>query len=122
MQGVPRAPMKAPSPSPPLRPVLILALDGASFDVIDPMMKEGRLPHLAAWMKEGARQALPSTTPPVTFPAWSSFMTGLPPAEHGIFDFSQKTDPANTRSVSSTRRIARDVRCNPPSLKPGGEP
>jgi predicted AlkP superfamily phosphohydrolase/phosphomutase len=36
--------------------------------------------------------ALPSTTPPVTFPAWSSFMTGLDPGEHGIFDFSQKVE------------------------------
>ena len=67
------------APEEPLRPVLVLALDGASFDVIEPLIKEGRLPHLSAWMKEGHAQKLPSTTPPVTFPAWSSFMTGLAP-------------------------------------------
>jgi predicted AlkP superfamily phosphohydrolase/phosphomutase len=74
----------------PLRPLLVLALDGATFDVIRPLAARGELPNLAAWMKEGVSAPLPSTTPPVTFPAWSSFMTGAPPAEHGIFDFTQK--------------------------------
>ena len=102
--------MTAPNASPRLRPVLILALDGASFDVIDPMVKDGRLPHLAAWMKEGVRRALPSTTPPVTFPAWSSFMTGLPPAEHGIFDFSQKTPGQyKIRFVNASDRQGRSL-------------
>ncbi len=73
-----------------LRPVLVLALDGATFDVIRPLAARRELPHLAAWMEAGQVAPLPSTTPPVTFPAWSSFMTGLPPAEHGIFDFTQK--------------------------------
>ena len=73
-----------------LRPVLVLALDGATFDVIRPLAATGRLPNLAAWMKEGRAGGLASTKPPVTFPAWSSFMTGLAPADHGIFDFTQK--------------------------------
>ncbi len=73
-----------------LRPALVLALDGATFDVIDPLIAAGRLPHLADWIRAGSAKPLPSTTPPVTFPAWSSFMTGLEPGEHGIFDFSQK--------------------------------
>ena len=73
-----------------LRPALILALDGATFDVIRPLIAAGRMPHLAAWIQAGHSSPLPSTTPPVTFPAWSSFMTGLEPGDHGIFDFSQK--------------------------------
>lgn len=75
---------------PALRPLLVLALDGATFDVIEPMAAAGELPNLAAWMRDGRAAPLPSTTPPVTFPAWSSFMTGLEPGEHGIFDFTQK--------------------------------
>ena len=73
-----------------LRPALVLALDGATFDVINPLIAGGHLPHLADWIRTGCAKPLPSTTPPVTFPAWSSFMTGLEPGEHGIFDFSQK--------------------------------
>lgn len=88
-----------------LRPVLVLALDGATFDVIQPIMEAGELPHLAAWMKEGRAARLPSTAPPVTFPAWSSFMTGLSPGEHGIFDFTQKQPGAyRLRFVNATDR------------------
>ena len=86
-----------------LRPILVLALDGATFDVIRPLAKRGLLPNLDAWMKQGQAGALMSTTPPVTFPAWSSFMTGLEPAEHGIFDFTQKRSGLyRLRFVNST--------------------
>ncbi len=88
-----------------LRPVLVLALDGATFDVIHPMAEAGELPQLAAWMKEGRAALLPSTAPPVTFPAWSSFMTGLAPGEHGIFDFTQKQPGAyRLRFINATDR------------------
>ena len=73
-----------------LRPALVLALDGATFSAIEPLAAAGRLPNLARAMREGTRAALPSVLPPVTFPAWSSFMTGLEPGEHGVFDFTQK--------------------------------
>lgn len=98
-----------------LRPILVLALDGASFDVIRPMVERGELPHLGAWLSDGSSAALPSTTPPVTFPAWSSFMTGLEPSEHGIFDFTQKqpgeprlrfVNAADRRAPSIFRRIS----------------
>ena len=93
-----------------LRPVLVVALDGASFDVIEPMAAAGELPNLARWMKEGRAGGLPSTIPPVTFPAWSSFMTGLAPAEHGIFDFTQKQPGRyRLRFVNSTDREARSI-------------
>jgi predicted AlkP superfamily phosphohydrolase/phosphomutase len=73
-----------------LRPALVLGLDGASFDVIRPLARAGRLPHLARWMEAGASAVLHSTVPPVSFPAWSSFATGLDPGAHGLFDFTQK--------------------------------
>lgn len=93
--------------APSLRSVLVLALDGASFDVIRPLADAGQLPHLAAWMKQGRAVPLPSTAPPVTFPAWSSFMTGLSPGEHGIFDFTQKLPGEyRLRFVNATDRPA----------------
>lgn len=73
-----------------LRPVLVLGLDGATFDVIRPLVAAGRLPNLARWMEAGQAAPLPSTVPPMTFPSWSSFLTGLTPGEHGMFDFTQK--------------------------------
>ena len=49
--------------SPPQR-LLVLGLDGASLDVLDPLIAAGRLPNLAAWRREGTCGPLPSTVPP----------------------------------------------------------
>jgi len=87
------------------RPLLVLGLDGATFDVIDPLVRAGRLPNLAAWMCAGARAPLPSTVPAMSFPAWSSFLTGLAPGEHGLFDFTQKLPGAyRLRFTNATDR------------------
>lgn len=93
-----------------LRPTLVLALDGATFDVIRPLVAAGSLPNLGAWMASGQTSALRSTTPPVTFPAWSSFMTGREPADHGIFDFTQKLPGRyRLRFVNSSDRHAPSI-------------
>jgi len=68
----------------------VLALDGATFDVLEPLARSGRAPNLARWMEKGVAGPLPSVFPPVTFPAWSSFATGLAPGEHGLLDFTLK--------------------------------
>ena len=67
--------------------VLIVGLDAATFDLIIPWIAEGKLPNLAALMKEGAWGRLASIVPPITPPAWTSFMTGKNPGKHGIFHF-----------------------------------
>jgi len=67
--------------------VLIVGLDAATFDLIIPWIAEGKLPNLAALMKEGAWGRLASILPPITPPAWTSFMTGKNPGKHGIFHF-----------------------------------
>ncbi len=89
----------------PLHPLLVLGLDGATFDVIDPLARAGRLPTLAAWRERGTSAALASTTPPMSFPAWSTFATGLAPGEHGLFDFTQKIPGAyRIRFANATHR------------------
>ena len=85
--------------------VLVLGLDGATFDVIDPLITAGRLPNLAAWRRDGVALPLASTVPPMSFPAWSTFLTGLGPGEHGLFDFTQKVaGEYRIRFVNATDR------------------
>lgn len=67
--------------------VLIVGLDGATFDLMRPWIGEGVLPHLGRLLREGAHGPLESTIPPITPCAWSSFMTGKNPGKHGLFDF-----------------------------------
>ncbi len=69
--------------------LLIIGFDGATFDLIKPWAREGHLPHLAKLMRDGVTADLGSTLPPVTSPAWPTFMTGVNPGKHGVFDFIQ---------------------------------
>lgn len=67
--------------------LLIIGLDAATFDLINPWVAKGKLPNLAGLMSAGASGRLASVVPPITPPAWTSFMTGKNPGKHGIFDF-----------------------------------
>ena len=82
--------------------LLILGIDGATFDLIRPWAEEGKLPNLARLMQNGVHTDLLSTLPPVTSPAWPSFMTGCNPGKHGVFDFIQPSG-ASYSLVNSTR-------------------
>jgi predicted AlkP superfamily phosphohydrolase/phosphomutase len=70
--------------------VLIIGLDGATFDLIAPWAAAGDLPHMAQLMDDGAWGWMRSTVPPATFPAWTSLMTGVNPGQHGVFDFTRR--------------------------------
>lgn len=69
------------------RKVLIIGLDGATLDLIEPWVRQGKLPNLARLLREGASGELRSTIPPVTAPAWISLMTGKNPGRHGVYNF-----------------------------------
>jgi predicted AlkP superfamily phosphohydrolase/phosphomutase len=69
--------------------VFVLGLDGATFDVIRPLIARGALPTFARLMEKGAWGSLASTIPPVSPPAWTTFATGKNPGKHGIIGFTQ---------------------------------
>lgn len=67
--------------------VLVIGLDGATWDVLDPWIQDGSLPNLARLRQNGSAGFLRSTLPPLTAAAWSTFMTGKRPGKHGVFHF-----------------------------------
>jgi predicted AlkP superfamily phosphohydrolase/phosphomutase len=69
--------------------VVIIGLDAAVSTLLEPWVAEGKLPHLAALMKEGVSGTLESVIPPLTPAAWTSFMTGKNPGKHGIYNFME---------------------------------
>ncbi len=69
------------------RKVLIFGIDGGTWKILKPLMREGLLPTLSRLTNEGSSGILRSTLPPVTAPAWTTFQTGVSPIEHGIIDF-----------------------------------
>jgi predicted AlkP superfamily phosphohydrolase/phosphomutase len=74
-------------PTGPVRRVVVIGFDGMDPTLAERWMTEGKLPSLAALAKDGAFRRLQTTHPPLSPVAWSSFMTGVHPARHGIFDF-----------------------------------
>ncbi len=72
--------------------VLVIGLDGATWDILDPLAAAGRLPVFSRLMEKGSLGRLQSTLPCVTPPAWGSFLTGASPIRHGILDFIERTD------------------------------
>lgn len=83
--------------------VILIGIDGGTFDVIRPMVDKGELPIIASLLKNGAWGELESTIPPDTGPAWVSMMTGVNPGKHGIFFFLDKlhNNAMNGRSLGS---------------------
>ncbi|MCR4319580.1 MAG: alkaline phosphatase family protein [Candidatus Brocadiaceae bacterium] len=69
--------------------VFMIGIDGGTFDLIIPWVKEGSLPNIAKLIKEGVHGTLQSTVHPITPMAWSTIMTGKNPGKHGIFDFAE---------------------------------
>lgn len=67
--------------------LLLLGIDGGTWDVIRPLIDRGELPNLATLIEGGVSSPLRSTLPPQSAPAWVSMMTGQNPGRHGILDF-----------------------------------
>ncbi len=89
--------------------LIILGLDGATFDLISPWAEQGKLPHTARLMQEGCWGPLRTVIPPSTAVAWNSFASGKGPARHGLFEFmrrrqnSYRLEPVNSDEVQSGR-------------------
>ncbi len=67
--------------------ILLIGLDGATFNVIKPFIEEGLLPNIASLMRNGSHGILQSTVPPISPPGWATFMTGKNPGKHGVLQF-----------------------------------
>lgn len=72
----------------PCQRIAVIGLDGATWDILDPLMERGMMPNLKQVIADGRRANMHSTTPPMTALAWTSFHMGLKPGSHGIYDFS----------------------------------
>lgn len=81
--------------------VLTIGLDGATFDLVKPWATQGELPTFKMLMENGVHCDLTSTIPPVSSPAWPSFMTGKNPGNHGVFDFVGKSDSYSRKIVNA---------------------
>lgn len=82
----------------PLAKVVVIGLDGASWNVIEPLLAEGKLPNLKRLMDGGAFGSLESCCDTLSPSVWTTIVTGRDRVDHGIYDFTM-TDPHSGRMV-----------------------
>jgi len=93
---------------------MIIGWDGVDWKVLQPMLDRGELPNLAALIERGAYGDCLSTVPSHSWCAWPTFMTGLNPAGHAVFDILEhkpgvsKRLPITSRSIQA-RTILHDM-------------
>ncbi len=85
--------------------VLIIGWDGVDWKVLRPMLDAGELPNLSKLIDKGAYGDCLSTVPSHSWCAWPSFMTGLNPAGHAVFDILEHKPGASKRLPITYRSI-----------------
>lgn len=82
---------------------VVIGLDGFSFEVVDRLVAERRMPVFERLMREGARAPLESTVMPNSFPGWTSCATGCNEGKHGIFmPLVRRADNFSMKAMDST--------------------
>ncbi|MAF83754.1 MAG: nucleotide pyrophosphatase [Chromatiales bacterium] len=67
--------------------IVVIGLDGLDPGLAEQWIDEGYLPNLGRLAKNGGFERLRTTYPSISPVAWSSFMTGVDPSRHNIYDF-----------------------------------
>jgi predicted AlkP superfamily phosphohydrolase/phosphomutase len=84
-----------------MRKIVVFGIDGGSWELINSLIQEQKMPNLDKLISNGVSGKLRSTIPPVTGPAWTSFATGKKPENHEVYDFV-------THDVSDSRLMTTD--------------
>ncbi len=94
---------------PTAAPLLIIGVDGLEWSVILAMLRDGSLPHLARFMRQGVYGRLNTLRNPRSPIVWTSVATGKIPAKHGIAAFTRRDDEGNQRLYNNGDRKTKAV-------------
>ena len=80
----------------PSRPVAVVCIDGGDPEYMDSGVRDGIIPNIKNFMKDGFYAVARGSMPSFTCPNNMSIATGTEPAEHGISgNFYLDREPAN---------------------------
>jgi hypothetical protein len=82
--------------------LIVIGVDGMDPNFLERHWDD--LPNLRSLRDQGGLSRLATTTPPQSPVAWSSFITGTDPAQHGLFDFVHR-DPSTLQPMSSMAQV-----------------
>ncbi len=84
--------------------VMVLGIDGGTWDVMDPMIRAGELPNIAKLYENSVHGVLESRPPALSPVVWTTIFTGHPHEEHGVVDW--KHSQSSHRKVKAVWEIA----------------
>ena len=86
--------------------MIFVGWDGADWKLLDPLLREGRLPNLAALVAKGRTWNLDTYEPMASPLIWTTIATGRTPVDHGVADF-QELDPKTHAGLPISGRSRR---------------
>jgi predicted AlkP superfamily phosphohydrolase/phosphomutase len=89
--------------------VLVFGVDAGEWDVLGPLMNQGRCPNFARLRAEGSAGKLRSFVPLTRSPViWTSIATGKVPEKHGVKDFyaeARRTDMGGQDTIPRGHKL-----------------
>ena len=88
--------------------VLVIGLDGATWNLLKPLIEEKKLPTIEKLKENGCHGNLESCIPHVTFPAWKCYSTGKNPGKLGVYwwmDLDIKSRKTRVNSSNSFKSL-----------------
>lgn len=95
----------APGRRPAETRVLVVGWDGATWDLIDPLLASGRMPNLARMLARGSQAELESTVVPISSAAWVGAVTGRDPGHSGVYGFFEPVPDSYDVTLISSRSV-----------------
>lgn len=86
-------------------PVMVIGMDALDWNVLQPLLDAGKMPHFASLIAGSATGDLQTLIPLAQSPAiWTTISTGVFPERHGVTGFLRE-DAQGTPVTSETRKV-----------------
>src|SRR5215204_6146031 len=84
--------------------MVILGFDGMDPDLVEQLVRDGKLPNLKRLIDQGGLYPLATTHSAESPTAWASFATGVNPGKHNIYDFLVRDTSTYLPDLGMVRR------------------
>ena len=91
-----------PSPRQDIK-IALIGIDGAWWEIIDPLMDAGRMPVFQSLVDHGVRSPCHTLLPTLSAPIWNTIATGKNPEKHHVTSFTVWTFPVTNEVLPLTR-------------------
>ncbi len=90
--------------------VLLIGWDAADWKIIGPLLDEGRMPNLDAFINSGVMGNIATLYPSMSPMLWTSIATGMRPFKHGVLGFIEPDpDRGGVRPITNLSRKTKAI-------------